>query len=103
MFGLNSCFQVIYIRRKRLTGLAAVAAPGRDVPELLNQRTEEFAGFQSVSTGPLPPARVRRSVGWTKIQRRGFAQAAVQQLHFPSLVGLQLRDLPQVPGGQRNK
>lgn len=83
-----------------LTGPAGVAALGRHISKLLDQGAEKFARFQPVPARPLPPARVRRSVRQAQIQGRGFAQAAVQQLHFPPLVSLQLRDLPQMPVGQ---
>lgn len=40
------------------TGSAGVTALGCDIPKLLNQRAQEFAGLQSVLAGPLSTARV---------------------------------------------
>lgn len=81
-----------------LTGSGGVGRFARDVSELLDQRTEKFAGLQLVPVGPLPAAAVWCDVGKTQTWRRSFTKSTIQQLNLSTLMGLELRDLPQVPG-----
>lgn len=87
------------VSERGLTGSAGVTALCGDISKLLNQGAEKLARLQSVLAGPLSPAGVWRNVRETQARRRSFAEPSIEQLHFPSLIGLQLRDLPQMSEG----
>lgn len=82
-----------------LTGFAGVTISCCDIPKLLNQRTEYFARLQPVLAWPLSTSSMWCSMCDTNARRRDFSKPAIQQFHFSPLMGLQLRDLPQMSEG----
>lgn len=83
-----------WISAKPLTGSARVTSFGCDISKLLNQRAEKFAWLQPVLAGPLSTAGMWCSN--SQARRRNFTKSSIQELHFPSLMGLKLRDFLQM-------